>query len=298
MTREPPVPVFVSLTTISARIDNLIHVLDSLLGQSRAPDRIIVNYSAEPFMMDEGVSEHDFPRAVRDLQIQGKIELHRTPNHGPYRKLTPTLRRFQGQDFLVATVDDDVRYPADWLSNLVATYETYGCICAYRCRLLSFGEAGLAPYAKWRIADPRLIDPGDRVDGVRLIPTGRGGVIYHSRFLPDLDLLDRLRMIAPAQDDLAFRWATMAGRTSVALADFRESGAPRLEFPGLRNRVELFHSNMSTEDGLSENDRIWNKLCGYFTTSELMGRRAAVLRISKSSLDDSAVAPSPDDAML
>jgi hypothetical protein len=207
-------------------------------------------------MLDRGISFVELPTPVRDLVVQGRIELYRVSNIGPYRKLVPTLRRFAGSEFLVATADDDVVYPPGWLAGLFEAYTASQCVAAYRCRLIKFGDTGPLSYNYW----PLMEETSIQNSSLHVVPTGRGGVLYHSSFFPSLAFLDELRLLAPGQDDLAFRIATLIRQIPVVIASWRTAGSSESEFPGIHTPEYLFSNNQEPNQGLTVNDVIWNKL--------------------------------------
>jgi Phytanoyl-CoA dioxygenase (PhyH) len=262
----PDIPIFVSITTINSRMGTISQVLASLLEQTLAADRIILNISSEPYMLDHGVVFRDLPEAVRHWIENGRIEVYQVPNLGPYRKLLPTLRRFAGTEFLVATADDDVIYPPGWLNGLVAAYHVNHCVTAYRCRSMRFGQNGrLLPYHDWPFTQWSAgADPG-QLRSLHIFPTGRGGILYHSTYFPDLDFLEELRLLAPGQDDLAFKIAMLIRGVPVALVSPEAAGGSSGEFAGFHNPENLYYLNREPIKGLSVNDAIWNRIidhCG------------------------------------
>jgi hypothetical protein len=252
-------PVFVSLTTMRSRLARLPDVIHGLHSQSRRPDRLILNISAEPYMLDTGVNFSDLPQIVRDMFAHGQIEIYRVENTGCYRKLLPTLRRFRGTDFLVVTADDDVAYPNQWLEQLCVGYERHDCIVAYRTREMRFHQTGgVLPYARW----PHSYELPDTKDSpsMQLMPTGRGGVLYRARHFRDLDLLEELRRIAPGQDDLCYRVCTMLGGVPAAWIPYLDGGAQQKEFGGFHYDESLYSHNSRGEGDTTPNDTALRRL--------------------------------------
>ena len=249
------VPVFVSLTTISSRLSRLSDVLNSLLSQTITPDRIILNISSEPYLLDSGIAFGDLPLAVRDLIGTGLVEIYGVRNTGPYRKLLPTLRRFSSSPFLVATADDDAIYPPLWLEGLYEAYMREKCIISYRCRVIEFRNEKVAPYTTWPLLGYDAPEPSSNgLKSVYLLPTGVGGVFYHSRFFPDLSLLDSLRELAPKQDDLALRVATLVQNIPVYWAHFSVMGRETAKYENCGYTDNLYLQNCDMIDGVSPND--------------------------------------------
>lgn len=112
----------VTLTTIPPRMDRINETLASLLGQSLAPDRIILNipqhYRRPDFAYD---TLPKLPSGI-DLNITDQ-------DYGPATKLLPTLRAYHGKDVNIIFCDDDRIYPTQWLSNLVENSKKFPNEC-------------------------------------------------------------------------------------------------------------------------------------------------------------------------
>ena len=227
-------PVFISLTTIADRLNTLDQVLERLIYQNLPADRIILNLSLEPYMLDFGIKFEQLPPQTRKWVVAGKVEIYYVRNTGPYRKIVPTLERFGKEDCLIANADDDVLYPPEWLEVLVDTAQTYQCVAAYRCRLMEGSGEKLKPYAAW----PLLVFPSTlkqrEIDDLhplmRLFPTGRDGVIYHSKHFRDVQALHALQSLAPGQDDITLKFVMMLAGVPAIMAPRERTSAPLTEF--------------------------------------------------------------------
>jgi hypothetical protein len=251
-------PVTISLTAIRSRIHRLEAVIQSLRAQTVQPGAIFLSLSEDAFALDEGVPLSLLPEGLRRMVELGQLNLLFVPNTGPYRKLLPILERAGGREFLVATADDDTIYPPDWLEGLVRTYDHTRCVVAYRCRAMRVSGGRFAPYHQWHrmpVDKDAFGEVPQTRQGLFTLPTGVHGVLYNSRFFPDFDLLQRLRQIAPLQDDLTFRAATMChGIKAVRVADagvFKASG--RFRNAGTDSET-LFSANKS------DNNQAWSAI--------------------------------------
>ncbi|MGE0230434.1 MAG: glycosyltransferase family A protein [Flavobacteriaceae bacterium] len=102
--------VVVSLTTIPERVPYLAPVLAGLLEQDRPADRVILalpDYSLR--------SGKPYPALE---QVPHGVDLLRCADTGPSTKLLPALRAEADAHIIVA--DDDVIYPSDFISTLLA----------------------------------------------------------------------------------------------------------------------------------------------------------------------------------
>ena len=96
--------IYVSLSTIPQRLKNLSLSVESLLKQTKKPDKIFVNI---PFKYKR------FSRTIEDNQIpkfdNSVVEITRCEDYGPGTKLLGSLDKFQ-KNSLVILADDDHAY--------------------------------------------------------------------------------------------------------------------------------------------------------------------------------------------
>ncbi len=222
-------PLLVSLAVISDRLPALDYVLVTLLEQTLRPDKVMLAISPEPYLLDKGVRPDDLPPLTRREIAAGRVELMVVPNTGPYRKLLPTLERLAGTPGWVATADDDVLYPPRWLEGLVRAAGPAAAIACYRARIAGATATGMTPYETWPLVHrDTAVDPAG---GLGVFPTGRGGVLYPTLAFPDAAVMETLSALAPAQDDLAFRVATLLGGVPAIPVSPAAAGSRHWEFP-------------------------------------------------------------------
>ena len=234
-------PVFVSLTVISSRLSKLPAVIKTLLRQSRPPNKVILNISREPHMLDRGVRFEGLPIEVRRMIGAGEVEAYQVENTGSYRKLIPTLRRFHEEDCVIVTADDDVLYPERWLEGLCSAHAVHGCIAAYRTREIRLWDGGgMRPYQEWPYSYELPHTAG--IPSMNRVPTGRGGVLYRGSYFRNLDLLERFKQLAPGQDDMSFRIATILAGIPVVWIPYVAEDSLK-EFHGFHYDDSLFAKN-------------------------------------------------------
>ena len=216
--------VIVSLTSIKSRIANIHRVIGSILDGSVKPHCVVLNVSASPFGIDEGVDRNDLPPSLTDLTKKDGIVINFVENTGPYRKLLPTLELFKGDERVFVTADDDCLYDTHWLENLITSYKEHGCIVSYRARLLKLDQGEIAAYRDWRPMGDRSTTVYRKLGppNFQLVPTGNAGVAYPPTMGRDPELMRLLRPAAPFQDDLGFKaFALYHGIKSVIVPRFR-----------------------------------------------------------------------------
>jgi hypothetical protein len=204
--------LIVSLTSTANRLPILKYTLLSLTEQSLPADRIVVNLSREPYLLDQGVSE--LPAWLTTMEENHKgLEINWVKNTGPYRKLLPVYAEATDSDVLV-TCDDDVIYGVEWLKSLVdcANENPDDIVCGRARKPIYNLHGGQQSYINWPLALPGT-------EGRDMIPTGVSGVLYRK------PLLDRQVMasndylaLAPKQDDLWFNLARQVAGNKVMVA--------------------------------------------------------------------------------
>ena len=190
--------VIISLTTTDFRLPIFKYCLLSLLNQTKGPDKIIINISKEPYLLDKGIQT--IPTWLKEFKHQGLIEIKYVKNIGSYRKLLPTLLENISDEDLVITCDDDIIYGPTWLENLVdESHKNPDSIVFSLGRKPNKNIFGLTQsYRFWPLVTETTKEQ-------YIIPIGAGGIVYRKRLLDEKFLYDSsIRSIASKQDDLFF----------------------------------------------------------------------------------------------
>ena len=96
--------IYVSLTTIPQRVKNLNKSVESLLKQSKKPDKIFVNIPLKYKRFEETIDDNKIPKFDNRA-----VEITRCEDYGPGTKLLGSLNKFE-KNSLVILVDDDHVY--------------------------------------------------------------------------------------------------------------------------------------------------------------------------------------------
>lgn len=243
-------PVYVSLTTISHRLEKACDVIASLLLSPDAliPTHVFLFVSLEPWLMDEGITQHTLLSNVRLLHLREQISrtfadenvfsVVYTNNFGPHRKLLPLLSKKWFENCIIITFDDEsgrrhphLEGPDKLLAQLLRYYKISdrSSIVALKVRRIGFCDVYphfVLTYHPWW---------GQTTSGrheMLVLPTGTGGVLYKPKFfhpsvfdpvlvnitrylfhiqlliMPSLTPTILIRLCSVG-DDLAFRLATM-----------------------------------------------------------------------------------------
>jgi hypothetical protein len=141
------IPIIISLTSIYQRQQSLLKTLQSCINQSLTNellnkkyylDKIIINLSEEPYLLDTGFNiKHVTYKPLLEFINKHKdiIQINWVENTGPYRKLLPTLDKYWDiPEQIIITIDDDITLSNKFIQYLLVEYEfnnCYACI-AYR----------------------------------------------------------------------------------------------------------------------------------------------------------------------
>lgn len=234
--------LIVSLTSFPAAIDYAILAIKSLLKGNLLPDKLILYLTFDQF------KECGLPEELKSLERENEIFEIRDYPHDirSYRKLIPALKDFP--DAVIVTVDDDVYYDKDMLSDLLTLHNKYpDAIIANRVKIVDPSQ----PYKNWKkirwydfLTEKIKIDP-------RIIQTGVGGVLYPPHALKAEMLDEKLFMnLAPTTDDIWF-WASAIanGRTVIPMPYGRHNKPKAAGKP-----KELSLKTVNFKAGTSRND--------------------------------------------
>lgn len=131
---DPKVPVYISLTSIFKNQDILLQTLESIMVQTRLPDKIVLFLSEESYILDTGFKDKKITDSnlLTFINNNSLIDIKWVKNTGPYRKLLPLLKDKWEEDCIIITIDDDIIYSRDLIKNLVNDYNKYKCVISYR----------------------------------------------------------------------------------------------------------------------------------------------------------------------
>lgn len=195
-----PSPLVVSLTSYPARFATLHLTLGALLAQTVRADATIL-------WLGHGDAAL-LPPEVLALRARG-LEVRETRDLRSFTKVVPALLAVP--EAAIATADDDLHYPGDWLEGLVraARRDAWAVPC-WRAHRIVLADGRPAPYAawEWNLSRPER--------GPLVFPTGVMGVLYPPGSLhEDAARPDLFGELCPTADDVWLWWMhRMAGRTA------------------------------------------------------------------------------------
>lgn len=117
--------IIISMTTWSGRIKNLPIILDAVMANTKLPDKIVINVSIEDFPN----GYESFPKEVMVSinKYKSILDIHWLKhNTKVWKKLIPTLLRYNSDNDIIISIDDDFKYPNDFIETLYNDYVRYG----------------------------------------------------------------------------------------------------------------------------------------------------------------------------
>jgi hypothetical protein len=197
--KNQKIPVYISLTSIFINQEILLKALQSIMQQTRLPDKIFLHLSEESYLIDTGfldkkITNSNLLKFIDDNLI---IDIKWVKNIGPYRKLLPLLKDKWDEDCIIITIDDDTIYDTKLIENLVNDYNEQNCVIGYRGFTPSFDKLENFDYSK-----------RDNLQHLSLYNffTGKGGILYKPQFFHkthDLIFNDKIYLdTCPTNDDI------------------------------------------------------------------------------------------------
>lgn len=218
----------VSLTSFGKRARTVAFTIESIAQGDLLPSRLLL-WLDEPALLAA-------PSAMlARLQSRG-VEVLGTENWGPHKKYFPFVTSQAAFDTPLVTADDDVLYPASWLSSLMARYRAHSDdVHCYRARVAGIKEGRLTPYASWK-------ECGTTEPSHRHFSIGMAGVLFPPSVLQQLQTHgSKFRETCPRTDDI---WLNLqAQRVGARVRQVRARPEYFMLLPGTQ-KSGLLHGNV------------------------------------------------------
>jgi len=168
-------PIYISLTSIFTNQNVLLKTLESILTQTKKPDKIFLYLSEEPYLLDNGFKDKQITNKNLSQWIQNNsiICVQWIRNIGPFRKLLPLLKEKWKEDCIIITIDDDTIYDKNLIQNMVSDYNENKCVIGYRGFTPNMNN--LKDFDYTNIAKTKNLS-------LYNFFTGKGGILYKPEF--------------------------------------------------------------------------------------------------------------------
>ena len=278
-------PVYISLTTISKRIDNIHDTILSLFSQTYPIEEIHLYVSKDSYLLDDGI--YQIPHELLALSESFKsFKIIYTYNSGPYRKLLPILKTLWDKDAIIITVDDDKIYDNHMVENMMNKYIEFGGnhIIANRAQVRWNPILSKYCYRKFKRFNKQIENKikmqCERVDQSHELSysfsykfnyikalsffEGNDGVLYHTKFFTPLVFQwNLIKNLASTHDDFWFKMCCLInGHGVVCLHSYKS----RISEKKNHTSGSALHFNLNA--GTYQNDL--KKICSWFNKEDLL----------------------------
>lgn len=194
--------IVVSLTSFPPRMKRIWMVLESLLRQTKKPDRIILWLASTQFSSIEDVEER-----VRAMEKRG-IEIRFCEDLRPHKKYFYSMQEFRND--IVILVDDDVFYFENMIEDLLTKHIEYpNCVVCIRAHKITFKDGKINKYSEWDFRSKNISSP----DHTLLATTG-GGTLFPPKCLSEeVFNLQAIKELCPNADDIWLKCMAFMNRT-------------------------------------------------------------------------------------
>ena len=243
--------VIVSLTTFPARINKVYITIETIFQQDTLPNRIILWLANEQF--PEGL--YALPQRLLNMQQRG-LEIKFCEDIRSHKKYYYSIKN--NPDSIVITVDDDVFYPKDTLTNLLMMHyqHPYAIICNSAQEI---PDDYTLPPSLWNT--PHFNRVNNLFGKCRIL--GISGVLYPAHSLCHDVFNNQLRQkLCPWADDLWLTIMAMLNGTIIQRYEFRSNP---LDVLGTQ-RFNLSRGGdlgYSVTQGVTNDDQ-WHNLITYY----------------------------------
>jgi len=109
--------IIITMTTSPKRLSNIDSILDNILNlQEVKPDYVYLNI---PYKFKRTGEEYDENKLNEYKNKYSKLRINRCEDIGPITKVSETLKLVNDQEAIIIIIDDDIKYPTDFLKNLI-----------------------------------------------------------------------------------------------------------------------------------------------------------------------------------
>jgi len=190
--------LIVSFTSIPRRMENVPAVIESIVKQTKVPDKIVL------YLHEDDFPSKSIPNSVSMLTEKYNFFEIRWPerNLGVHLKIIPALKDFP--DDIIINIDDDMIYDEKFIEKLVECYKVNpGCICSHFCHGVKY-ENGVFKV----IVTPQVCGVADKSVMNRLL-TGHGS-LYPPHIFDGTSVFDSDSMLSIAKThDEIWLWGNL-----------------------------------------------------------------------------------------
>ena len=237
--------IIVSLTSYPKRIQTLWMTIETLLRQTKKPDRVILWLAEDQFKGIESLPQELLNQRKRGLEIRFCDDLK------SHKKYYYVIR--ENPEDLIVLVDDDMFYPYDMIEQLLKMHQKYPKdICATTAQVITESFSNLP--SKWR--NPRVSEVWEHSDQIQVF-TGSGS-LFPPHVLPE-EAFDKnkIQLLCPYADDLWLTFMAYLNNKKIT-ALYKWRAFPVMIYGTAKDG--LYYINAEA----GQNDKQWENLLNYY----------------------------------
>lgn len=237
--------MIVSLTSFPSRIAKVWLVIETILRQTKKPDKIILWLSKDQFKSIDILPRHLLEQRLRGLEIrlvEGDIRSH--------KKYYYTLSEYPN-DYLI-TIDDDILYRSKMLEDMFDYLNRYpSCVISQYSSEMQWLNGKLISHKLWQSIKNEIVSNSTVFFG-----SGGGTIFPPSIFDDDVLNIYLFMKLTPNADDVWLNAMCKLKKTNVCVMSTKTAYLPII----FRNKVTL----ESINNGLNQNDEQINSVREYY----------------------------------
>ena len=153
--------IILSIALSSHRLHLIEKVVSKILEGTQLPDKIIINYSEEPFFIDKGIKFNELPFDLTGLNALTWefIEVNKVPNIGPMRIAIPIIEDYwDSPETIIIFLDDDLGIGEHTVEDLLYYREKLDCVVGIAGYTIGIGKYLIkARYWSHAISEPQKV---------------------------------------------------------------------------------------------------------------------------------------------
>lgn len=243
---DTEVRIIVTLTSFPLRINRIWLVIETILRQTKKPDKIVLWLSKEQFQSCDILPKRLLKQMRRGLEIilvDGDLRSH--------KKYYYALKKYP--DDILITIDDDIFYRPKMIEELYNRWKLYPkSIVGQRCLDIGFQNNSITSYLNWKTSVPFNLKPTYSI----FYCSGAGTLFPPHSLYKDVLNEKQFLSLTPYADDVWLNSMSQIQGTSVTKIACNPTILPIINF----NDITLSSRNLNE----NQNDLQINNLVCYY----------------------------------
>lgn len=226
--KETEIKTIVSLTSFPARIERLWIVIETILRQTKKPDKIILWLSKKQFSSEQALPIHLLHQVKRGLEIRFVND-----DISSHKKYFYALKEFPN-DYLL-TIDDDMFYRSTMIEDLLQYSKRFpGAIISQYSKKIKWINNKLQKYSSWSRNKGEVLP-----EKVSFFGSGGGTLFPPGSLFKDVLDVEIFMRITPTADDIWLNTMARLNNTNIVTTKYYSQLLPVIH----KSKVKLHTVN-------------------------------------------------------